>query len=184
MKHKTTIMGISGGSCSGKSWVAKKIQSLFPDDVCLLGLDGYYKDFDYVKQLEFQHDNPSAIDYDLVLEDIERLCTGKDVRTPIYDYKTHQITGYKTCIPKRVIIVEGLFAFHDKRIRNKMNLRMWIDANEEIKLKRRITRDVKDRGDTIEDANKRYSEHVLPAYKKYIEPYKEYADFCLENSRY
>ena len=183
MKYVITIIGISGASCTGKSWIAQKIQSLFPNDVCLFELDKYYKGWDYVEQLEFQHDNPSALDYDKVLKDIEDLCHNKVIQQPIYNYQTHQVVDYKICFPKKVIIIEGLFAFSDKRIRAKMDFKIWVEADERIKYERRVKRDVMKRGDTIIGVKERYSKYVLPAFKKYIEINKQYADINIINNK-
>ena len=177
-----TVIGISGGSCSGKSWFSRKIKELRPNSVCLFDLDSYYKDVNYVNNLEFKHDNPDAIDYERALKDFESLLNGEVVEVPLYDYDTHEIVGKKICTPAPLIVIEGLFVFTNKKFLDRMNLKIWIEANETIKYRRRINRDIKERGDSLEGIKYRYVLNVRPAYRKYISPCKEYADVIYCNN--
>ena len=178
---KRLVIGISGASCSGKSWLARQLYNISPTNVCIFELDRYYKTMDYVKNLEFQHDNPNAIDYERAIGDFEKLMNGKEICSPIYDYKIHKVIGQNVSNPAHVLIVEGLFAFVDERFRNLMDFRIWVESQDVIKFKRRINRDVTERGDNPSDAKKRYEENVVPAFSKYIKQYKKYADFVYNN---
>jgi uridine kinase len=176
------IIGISGASCSGKSWLAKKIKEVRPDDIGIFNLDSYYKDVAYVNQLDCRHDNPESVDYDLVLEDLELLLSGKEIRLPVYDYETHKVVGESICMPTPILIIEGLFVFTDKRLLDKMDLKIWVDADETLRYKRRLNRDLINRGDNIEEINTRYQSDVKPAFEKYIKPYKQYAQIIYLNN--
>lgn len=176
-----TIIGISGASGSGKSWFAKKIKEMRPDSVCLFDLDCYYKDVAYVNTLDYRHDNPAAIDYDKALNDLELLIKGHEVRIPIYDYDTHAVIGEKICTSTSIIVIEGLFIFTNKKILDKMDLKIWIDANEELRFERRIDRDINERGDDFISAKSRYESDVKPAFEKFINPCKKHADLVYMN---
>lgn len=176
------IIGISGPSGAGKTWLANKIKEMKSCSVSIFTLDSYYKDLNYINTLDFHHDNPNAIDYSKALEDLELLLAGEDIRIPIHDYKHHLVVGEKNCKSTPIIIIEGLFAFIDRRILDKIDLKVWVKAVEDVRFARRMNRDVQERGDTSDQVKKRYMLDVKPAYKKYIQPYKKYADLLLDNS--
>lgn len=178
---KLTI-GISGASGSGKTWFAKKIKNIQPNLVSIFTLDNYYKDVDYIRTLEYQHDNPHAVNYDKAFEDLDSLLNGNDIKMPIYDYNTHKIVDEKICTPTSLIICDGIFLFCNEKIRNRMDLKIWIETEENIRLERRINRDIKERGDNVEEVRKRYYRDVEPAYIKYIVQYKKYADLIYLNN--
>lgn len=176
------IIGISGPSGAGKSWFTKKLKGIRPNSVCVFTLDSYYKDVNIVNALEYRHDNPNAIDYDKALKDLELLLSGHEFEIPIYDYDTHEVVDRKVCTPAPMIVIEGLFVFANSKLLDKMNLKIWIDADEDLRLKRRINRDVHERGDNLEEAQKRYYLDVKPAYLKYMSFYKKYADLIYLNN--
>lgn len=181
-KRKRIVIGISGASCSGKSWLARQIYNISPSNIVIFELDKYYKDIEYVKNLEFQHDNPDAIDYDRAFNDFKKLMNGEDISIPVYDYESHKICGWNTCSPTPVLIIEGLFAFADEKFRNMMDCKIWIEAMDSIKYERRINRDIKERGDNIVNAKRRYEHDVMPAYNKFVLKYKEYANLVYVNN--
>lgn len=176
------VIGISGASCSGKSWLAQQIHHIAPTKVCIFEMDKYYKEFDYVKNIEFQYDNPNAIDYDRALADCRRLLNGNTINSPIYDYTIHEVVGWSISTPAPVLIIEGLFAFVDERFRNLMDVKIWVEAKDKVRYERRISRDITERGDNPTDAQRRYEQDVVPAFYKYIKQYISYADFILENN--
>lgn len=176
------VIGISGASCSGKSWLARQIYNTSPSNICIFELDKYYKDIEYVENLEFQHDNPDAIDYDRAFADFKKLMNGEDVSVPVYDYESHKVMGWNTCLSAPVLIIEGLFAFTDERFRDLMDCKIWVEAQDSIRYERRINRDVRERGDNLTDAKRRYEQDAIPAYTKYVKQYSEYANLIYINN--
>lgn len=179
---KTTTIGISGASCSGKSWLAQHIASLQPDKVTLFDLDSYYRPQDFVAELEFRHDNPESINLDDAATDLALLKNGQTVRMPVYDFDTHQQVGEKVCQPNRVIVVEGIFVFANPALRELLDVKVWVSAQEDIKLDRRIMRDTHERGRTQDDIINQYNRDVSPGYQKYIYPLRQKADVIYENN--
>lgn len=176
------IIGISGASGSGKSYISKKIVDAFPDYCCAFGLDNYYKAPDFVTNLKYQHDNPDSIDYQKALEDLESLIQQNELKFPVYDYKTHKIIGWEIKKATPIIIVEGLFIFYDPIFRQRMQIKIWIDAEESLRYKRRVNRDVMERGEKLTDVQIRYVNNVKPAYEEYIMQCRNYANIIYKNN--
>ncbi len=176
------VIGISGASGSGKTWFANQLKNELYDSSCIFTLDSYYKNVDYVNCLEYRHDNPSAIDYDKAFKDLSILLRGKILKLPKYDYDTHEVISETIIKPTPVIIIEGLFAFSNKRFFDVMDLKVWIEAHEDIRFNRRISRDIDERGDNYEDVISRYKNDVEPAYYKYTKKGIEFADCIFLNS--
>ena len=176
------IIGISGGSCSGKTWLANQIKSIRPQEVTIFDLDSYYKPQEYVSSLQYRHDNPEAINFELAIEQFRLLKNGEEITIPIYDFETHQIKGEKIIQPNPLIIVEGIFAFSHSWFKEQMDLKVWIDAKQEKCLARRIDRDIKQRGRSKEEVMHRYSRDVTPAYDNYIYPNRQDSDLFFENN--
>lgn len=179
MDHIYTI-GISGASCSGKTWLADKIKSIYPDKIVVFPMDSYYKGNEFVETLEFRYDNPLSVDYSKFYNDLYALRTGEIVGLPIYDYESHKIVGVEQIQAKFIIVVEGLFSFYEESIRGLFDLKIWTEASDEVLLNRRIERDVRERGDTYYSIIKRYEKEVLPAYEKYIKNLMSFADFVVK----
>jgi uridine kinase len=176
------VIGISGPSCSGKTWLAKKLKEIRPHSSCLFDLDSYYKDIEYVSALEHRHDNPSSINFDDALVDLTLLKSGKDVEIPIYNFETHEKCGYTTCKPAQLIIFEGLFIFANERLRKEIDLKLWIDSGEGVRYHRRIKRDTNQRGRSIEEVIRRYDDDVQPGYLKFVHPLRQHADIIIQNN--
>lgn len=183
-KRQQIVIGISGASCSGKSWLARQIYNISPSKICIFEMDRYYKDIDYVKSLEFQHDNPDAIDYNKAFDDFKKLMYGEEISIPIYDYESHKANGWNTYSPTPVLIVEGLFAFADEKFRDVMDCKIWVEAKDSIRYERRMDRDIKERGATIANAKYRYEHNVMPAYSQFVKKYKEYANLLYINNKF
>lgn len=173
---KPYVIGISGASGAGKSWFAKKLSEELVVSSCIFTLDSYYKDVNYVNSIKYRHDNPSAIDFNRAYTDLQTLLNGKVLRLPIYDYDTHDVVSEKVIEPTTVIIVEGLFAFSDRRMVETMDIKVWIEAYEKIRFERRVLRDVDERGDTYNGAYTRILNDVEPAYKEFTQKNIECAD--------
>lgn len=180
------IIGISGGSGSGKTYISniimKTIIEMFPDtgknDVIIINQDSYYFGGDY----NTNYDIPSAIDFDLLKRNIEKLISGHPINNPIYDFNCHKRKRESIKIyPTKIIIVEGILIFAEEKIRNLFDLKVFVSADNPTQIFRRIDRDIKERGRTITEVSKRYHRDVWPSYKKYVLPSAKYADLLINN---
>lgn len=176
------LVGISGASCSGKSWLAEKIHAQHDGAALIVALDGYYRDLSEVSLLEFGHDNPASIHADRALADLLRLKAGQEIRLPVYNYERQRVTGHKLCASQPLILVEGLFVFADPDLRNVFDLKIWVEAEDELRWSRRMQRDFSSRDLQLEDIQTRYERDVLPGYRKYIEPLSQFADVVFSNN--
>ena len=178
------IIGIAGGTGSGKTTVVKKImEKLDKDEVVLLPLDSYYKDSSHVppeKRQLINFDHPNAFDWDLLRSHIALLREGKSIEQPIYDYITCTRQPETIHIePKNVIIFEGIMSLYDQEIRDMMDLKIFVDADSDVRLIRNIERDIVSRGRTYEDVMERYTRVLKPMHEQFIEPTKRYADLIV-----
>ena len=185
--HKPYIVGITGGSASGKTHFLRSLMAAFPSDqVCLVSQDNYYRDIDQQPKdregIE-NFDMPESIDHELYSDHIKTLVSGKEV--VVKEYNFNNATAPDTFItynPAPVIIVEGIFVFHFREVANMLDLRLFVDATEMVKIKRRIIRDNRERGYDLDDVLYRYEHHVNPTYRQFIEPYKDKADLIVPNN--
>lgn len=182
--NKMIIIGIAGGTGSGKTTVVKRIiDSLPKDEVALIPQDSYYKDSSNVPVEERQNinfDHPNAFDWDLLSKHIAMLKKGESIEQPIYSYLT--CTRQRETVhvePKEVIIIEGIMALSDRRLRNLMDLKFFVDADPDERLIRVIQRDVLERGRTAEAVMDRYMKVLKPMHLEFIEPCKRYADLII-----
>ena len=178
------IIGIAGGTGSGKTTVVRKIvNSLAPDEVVLLPQDSYYKDSSHVpaelrQQINFDH--PDAFDWPLLLQHIQMLKEGKSIEQPVYHYQTSSRLAETIHVePRPVIIIEGILALCDPDLRNMMDLKIFVDADPDERLIRVIQRDVVERGRTAEAVMERYTRVLKPMHQQFIEPTKRYADLII-----
>jgi uridine kinase len=170
------FVGVGGGSCAGKSMFCK----LLTDSIGfgkVLGMDSYYLGIDKIK--DFNFDRPDSLDLKLLEKHLKMLRHGETIQKPVYDFTIHKRVGYETFEPDRLIIVEGLFALYPP-IRKQMDVLVFLDASKETRLKRRIERDVRERGRTVESVLKQFNETVEPMHKLYVEPTKRGA-ITIEN---
>ncbi len=178
------IIGIAGGTGSGKTTVVRKIvNSLAPGEVVLLPQDSYYKDSSHVpaelrQQINFDH--PDAFDWPLLLQHIQMLKEGKSIEQPVYHYQTSSRLAETIHVePRPVIIIEGILALCDPDLRNMMDLKIFVDADPDKRLIRVIQRDVVERGRTAEAVMERYTRVLKPMHQQFIEPTKRYADLII-----
>ena len=181
-----TLIGIGGGTGSGKSTLANKIESHFKSiGVIKILSDSYYKNHSTLKfkdRSKINYDHPSSIDFELLIDNLKSLKSNKKINDPIYSYKTHKrLKKSKVIFSKKIIIVEGLHIFCDKRIINLIDYSIYLDVNEEIRLQRRIKRDVEFRGRSINEVEQRYFNMCKPMHEKFINPSKKYADIILKS---
>ena len=177
------IVAIAGGSASGKSTIVKIIAETYKDDIIVVGHDNYYKahdDIDFDERKLLNYDHPKAFDTDLFCKDLKKLIRGEEIDMPMYDYTIH--TRSKDTIKvkaKKIILIEGILVLYEKKIRELTDTKVCVDADSDIRLKRRILRDTVERGRSIESCLTQYIEQVKPMHEKYVEPSKKYADIII-----
>ncbi len=178
------VIGIAGGSGSGKTTVVKAITKQLDGRVVVIPQDSYYKDSSHLpmeERLKINFDHPDAIDWKLLCQQIRELKQGKTVQQPVYSYLTcsRSKTETVTVEPADVIIVEGILIFTCKELRDQMNMKVFVDADDDDRLMRIIVRDIAERGRTISTAIEHYTETVKPMHLQFIEPSKRYADIIV-----
>lgn len=184
MKKKPVVIGIAGGSGSGKTSVTKKIHQAFQShSVVVIEQDYYYKDqsdLSFEERLKTNYDHPLAFDTDLLVMHLEQLLERKPVQKPIYDYTRHTRSNETIPIePQDVIIVEGILVLEDERLRNLMDIKLFVDTDADLRIIRRLLRDIRDRGRTVESVIDQYLTVVRPMHNQFIEPTKRYADVII-----
>lgn len=185
IKHKTFFLGICGPTCSGKTEVSLKLLKIFKDyKPYLFSMDMYYKSLpEGIKPEEYNFDSPSALDFPLIMKNLKNLEEKRVFKSPLYDFKTHKRISYKTINPETsFIIIEGIFLLYFKPLRDKLNFKVYLEAEREEILKRRILRDKKIRGSSINFIKEQMEKFVFPSSKKYVEKYKNYANLVLPSS--
>lgn len=182
------FIGICGASGSGKTTFAELLKEKLGDRAYVLAQDKYYLDhshMDFAERAKVDYDDPDAFEHDLVYEDIEKLLHGESITEKNYNYKFHirSDTG-KLIPPCEVLLFEGIHVFHDERLMQLMDLKIFMDTDADVCLSRRIIRDMRERMRTVDSILEQYAATVKPAYDKYIKGYKRFADIVLEeNSR-
>ena len=177
------IIAVAGGSASGKSSIVKKIDETFEDDLIVIGHDNYYKahdDISFDQRSKLNYDYPGAFDNELFYEDLLKLQQGQSIDMPRYDYTIHTRSKETTRIsPSKIILIEGILVLEDKKIRDITDTKVFIDADSDVRLQRRILRDTKERGRSLESVLEQYIKQVKPMHEKYVEPTKKYADIII-----
>src|SRR5690554_6070825 len=181
---KPIVIGVAGGSGSGKTSVTNSIYKRFEGhSILVLEQDYYYKDqsqLPFHERLKTNYDHPLAFDTDLLLEHIKSLLEYKPIEKPVYDYTQHTRSSKVIHVePKDVIILEGILILEDKRLRNLMDIKLFVDTDADIRIIRRMLRDIKDRGRTLESVIEQYETVVRPMHNQFIEPTKRYADIII-----
>lgn len=177
------IIAVAGGSASGKSSIVKQIDETFEDDLIVIGHDNYYKahdDISFDQRSKLNYDYPGAFDNELFYEDLLKLQQGQSIDMPRYDYTIHTRSKETTRIsPSKIILIEGILVLEDKKIRDITDTKVFIDADSDVRLQRRILRDTKERGRSLESVLEQYIKQVKPMHEKYVEPTKKYADIII-----
>ncbi|HEP1536411.1 TPA: uridine kinase [Streptococcus pyogenes] len=184
MLKKPIIIGVTGGSGGGKTSVSRAILDSFPNArIAMIQHDSYYKDqshMSFEERVKTNYDHPLAFDTDFMIQQLKELLAGRPVDIPIYDYKKH--TRSNTTFrqdPQDVIIVEGILVLEDERLRDLMDIKLFVDTDDDIRLIRRIKRDMMERGRSLESIIDQYTSVVKPMYHQFIEPSKRYADIVI-----
>lgn len=183
------VIGIAGGTGSGKTTVVNQIINELPaDEVCVISQDSYYKatnDLSYEERTKINFDHPRAIDFDLLNEHISALRNNKIIEQPIYSFVTHNRTKdtIKTH-PRKVIIVEGILIFNSQELLDLFDIKIFVHADADERLIRRVRRDISERGRDIDEVLNRYKDTLKPMHQQFIEPTKNFADIIIPNDRY
>ena len=173
------VIGIAGGSGSGKTTLMNRIVERFENNITVLSHDSYYKrhdDMTYEERCQLNYDEPAALETELMVRHLDLLRSGQAIDCPVYDFTVHNRSSETTRVePRQVIIVEGILIFVDKALRDLMDIRIFVDTDADIRLCRRVKRDVNKRGRSLESVLTQYQQTVKPMYEKYVEPSKKYA---------
>lgn len=179
----TMIIGIAGGTGSGKTTLTEKLKAEFGEDVSVLYHDNYYKshsEMPYEERTKLNYDHPDAFETDLMIRDIQALRRGETVRCPVYNYTIHDRSGETVEVrPTKVIIVEGILIFENQALRELMDIKIFVDTDADVRILRRIMRDVKKRGRSLDSVVKQYLTTVKPMHEQFVEPSKRFADIVV-----
>jgi uridine kinase len=180
MSERVMIIGVAGGTGSGKTTLAENIARAFGDRVAVITHDSYYReqnDKSYEERCRQNYDHPDAFETDLLCEHLEALARGESVDVPIYDYTVHNRSSRTERVePRAVVILEGILIFCDERLREEMDLKIFVDTDADERILRRIARDTKERGRSLDSVIDQYLTTVKPMHDAFVEPYKRYAD--------
>ena len=182
---KPEVIGISGGTGSGKTFLTKKIiETSMTTNIVVIEQDAYYKDLShmpYEDRIKQNFDHPDAIDVDLFETQLQQLINGEAIKIPTYDFSNHIRSNKTKEIPySSIIIVEGIFVLYYLQLRKLYTIKVFIDTSEKVRFQRRIDRDIKERGRTPESVKLQYDSTVSPMHEKYIEPSKDHADLIVQ----
>lgn len=180
---RTMVIGIAGGTGSGKTTVTERIKEYFGQDVSVLHHDSYYKRHDelpFEQRKLLNYDHPDSFDTSLMVEDLRSLKAGRTIHCPVYDFTIHNRTDRtEEIVPTRVIIVEGILIFADEELCKEMDVKIFVDTDADVRILRRIRRDVRERGRTLESVTEQYLTTVKPMHEQFVEPSKRKADIIM-----
>ena len=184
---KSVILGIAGGTGSGKTFIVDNLVSAYTsNNINVINLDSYYKDLSHMghqDRVKQNFDHPDSIDIDLIISHLKQISDGNDIDIPIYDFSNHvRLETTKTISQSNVIIVEGIFALHYMQLRKLYTLNVFIETSEDIRFQRRLSRDTKERGRTIGSIKDQFESTVLPMHEKFIGPSKQFADLIIDGN--
>jgi uridine kinase len=178
------IIGVAGGTGSGKTTVSHAILGrVGPERIAFIQHDSYYRDLthlSYEERTRVNFDHPDSLDNDLLIQQLDALCAGTGVDVPIYDFTRHNRTAETMrVLPHPVVLVEGILIFADKALRERMNVKIYVDADADMRFIRRLNRDVAERGRTVQSVIEQYLKTVRPMHLEFVEPSKRYADIII-----
>lgn len=177
------IIGIAGGTGSGKTTLVENLMEQFEGEISVLTHDNYYKahhDLSIEERESLNYDHPAAFDTEQLIEDLRTLREGKSIQCPVYDFSLHDRTEDTVTVqPNRVIIVEGILIFENAALRNLMDIKIFVDTDADVRILRRILRDVKERERSLESVMEQYLTTVKPMHEQFVEPSKRYADMIV-----
>ena len=177
------IIGIAGGTGSGKTTLTEQIRKRFGDDVTVIYHDNYYRYQEgktYEQRSQVNYDHPDAFETTLMIQHLKSLKSGKSIESPVYDYTIHNRSDKVEVIhPSKVIIVEGILIFAEKELREMMDIKIFVDTDADVRILRRIQRDVEERARTLQSVIHQYLTTVKPMHEQYVEPSKRFADLIV-----
>jgi len=183
MTREVLVVGIAGGSGSGKTTVVRAISEAFGNAVSVLEHDAYYRDqssLSFEERLKTNYDHPFAFDTDLYIDHAKQLIGGREVERPVYSFESYTRTSDTVCVePAGVLILEGILVLEDARIRELMDIKAFVDADPDVRFIRRLMRDVQERGRTLDSVVDQYLNVVRPMHLQFVEPTKRYADVII-----
>lgn len=183
MTREVLVVGIAGGSGSGKTTVVRAISEAFGNAVSVLEHDAYYRDqssLSFEERLKTNYDHPFAFDTDLYIDHAKQLVGGREVERPVYSFESYTRTSDTVCVePAGVLILEGILVLEDARIRELMDIKAFVDADPDVRFIRRLMRDVQERGRTLDSVVDQYLNVVRPMHLQFVEPTKRYADVII-----
>ena len=183
MENGILVIGIAGGTASGKTTLMKNLINEFGGEVTVLSHDNYYKrhdDMPYEERCTLNYDEPAAFDTSLMVYHLDQLRHGHSIECPVYDFTIHNRADETVrLVPRKVIIVEGILIFENEELRSLMDIKIFVDTDADIRLCRRIKRDVNKRGRSLESVLTQYQQTVKPMHERYVEPSKKYADLVV-----
>lgn len=181
--RKICVLGVAGGSASGKTTIIKKIQEHFGEDIAVISHDNYYKahdDMPFEERCKLNYDHPDSFESERMAEDVRKLLKGRPIDMPTYDYCNHNRAKETIRIaPKTVIIMEGILVLENRELRDLMDIKIYVDTDADERLIRRIKRDMIERARSIESIIAQYSNTVKPMHEEFVEPSKRYADIII-----
>ena len=182
------VIGIAGGTCSGKSTLSQKIKEEFGATITILSHDFYYKahnEIPFEERKKLNYDHPDSFDTDLMIGHIKKLINGESIERPVYDFTIHnRIDETVTVHPSKVIVVEGILIFENKELRDMCDIKVFIDTDADVRIIRRIVRDVHERGRTLESVVTQYLTTVKLMHEQFVEPTKKYVDVIIPEGGY
>ena len=177
------IIGIAGGTGSGKTTLTLRLKERFGDDVSILYHDNYYKshsDMPYEARTKLNYDHPDAFDTPRMIADLEALRRGEAIQSPTYDYTIHDRARETVEVrPTKVVVVEGILIFENRTLRDLMDIKIFVDTDADVRILRRITRDVKERGRSLDSVVTQYLTTVKPMHEQFVQPSRQYADIVV-----
>ena len=180
---KVMVIGIAGGTGSGKTTITKKMIQHFGSDVSVIHHDNYYKahhDMSYEERSKLNYDHPDSFDTDMLVEAVKELKRGHSVVCPVYDYTVHDRSDKTVTVnPGKVVIVEGILIFSCKELCRQMDIKIYVDTDADVRILRRIMRDVRDRGRSLDSVVNQYLSTVKPMHEQFVEPSKRNADIII-----
>lgn len=182
---ESVLIGIAGGTGSGKSTFTNRLKAAFAEDVAVLYHDNYYRaqdDVPFEERKKVNYDHPDAFETELLLEQLAQLKSGQTIQCPVYDYSQHNRSKeFVTVVPKKVILLEGILVLADKRLRDLMDIKVYVEADADERILRRVIRDVKERGRDVENVAEQYLATVKPMHYLYVEPTRAMADIVINS---
>lgn len=177
------IVGIAGGTGSGKTTITKKLMQRFGGDVSVIYHDNYYKahhNMSYEERAKLNYDHPDSFDTDLLIQAVKDLKAGRSVTCPVYDYTIHDRSDQVIVVkPAKVVIVEGILIFQSRELCQQMDIKIYVDTDADVRILRRIVRDVRDRGRSLDSVVNQYLSTVKPMHEQFVEPSKRNADIII-----